>query len=222
VDLKTLNIVISVGADLSDALPLFALLCSASTPATRWLKAYFSVSFLIKLVTIILVFGFEARNTMPFYHLLAPAEFILLFMYYKVAMGLSWRPFLTLSAVIVITFNVVNTLFFESLLQFNAYSWSVNTLGLMVLSFAYLYQLFDRAEEISLRRHTGFLVNAGLLLYFGGTLFTYILGWKILSSQDNSLFANGWIIQGIVSFFKNVVIAFAVFFLGGRRAHTGA
>lgn len=209
-DLKDWNLTISTFSDFSDALPLLLLMIMASGRTLQLLKIYFAGSLSVKVWTIILVFGFDSPNTLPYYHFLALFEFVLLFLYYVYATRLQWRE-VSIALGLVVVFNIVNTTYFQHLQQFNSYSWGVNTFVLMFMSFLYLYRLYANIEDVAIETHTGFIINAGFLLYFAGSLFTYILGWYILSSKPEGFFANGWIIQATSNILKNILIAYGLY-----------
>jgi hypothetical protein len=208
-ELKHITLFVSTVADISDALPLFFLLFHSATKALKILKVYFLVSFLIKLVTIILVFGFGSPNTLYFYHFLAFFEFCCLLYYFKETIPIR-RIIVFLIFVCVGTFNMINSFLFQQATEFNSYSWGLNTFVLMILGFLYLYTLYSNIEDVDIERHSGFVVNTGLLIYFAGSLFTYLLGWYILSKKPHGFFANGWIIQAVASIIKNCIVAYGI------------
>jgi hypothetical protein len=80
----------------------------------------------------------------------------------------------------------------------------------MVMAFIYLYALYFKAEDVAIESHSGFIINTGFLIYFAGSLFTYLLGWYILSRTPSGLFANGWIIQSISNICKNAIITYGI------------
>lgn len=163
-----------------------------------------------------MVFGFDSPNTLSFYHILAVFEFTALLFYYKQTTPLSSRSaFLILLPVII--FNIVNSIFFQKMNEFNSYAWGVNTFVLMVMAFLYLYTLYLRIEDVAIETHSGFIINAGFLVYFGGSLFTYLLGWYILSQEPSGLFANGWIIQAIANICKNCIVTYGITLSYSRR-----
>ena len=208
-DLIYWNILISTIADLSDGLPLIFLLRDA--PARHWkiLRTYFAGNFSVKLFTIFLIFGLGARNTLPFYHFLSVFEFCCLFIFFSQNIGAPFKN-ISIPFALVITFNVINTLFFQSLWEFNSFAWGVNTVVLMFLAFVYLYRLYSAIDDISIEKHPEFICCAAFLIYFAGSLFTYLLGWNILSQYPEGFFANGWIIQSLATFVKNIIVTYGL------------
>lgn len=80
----------------------------------------------------------------------------------------------------------------------------------MFVAFLYLYKLYASIEDVAIESHSGFIINAGFLIYFAGSLFTYLLGWYILSQKPQGFFANGWIIQSLANIVKNVIVLYGI------------
>lgn len=208
-DLIYWNITISTVSDLSDGLPLLLLLRKPAEKEWKVLLAYFAGSFVVKLLTIILIFGFNVRNTLPFYHILSVFEFTCLFIFFSKMVPISLRNML-LPFTLVIAFNIVNSLLLQNLRVFNSYAWGVNTVVLMFVAFVYLYRLYSNTDDVAIEKHPGFICCAGFLIYFAGSLFTYLLGWNILSQYPEGFFANGWMIQSFANVIKNIIIAYGL------------
>lgn len=226
-EFKDWNLIVSTISELSDIVPLIFLLFSHAANL-RILTIYFLLSFLIKLTTIVIIFGFGSSNTHPFYHVLAIVEFVCLYSYFHNAIG--WKKkSLWVVLTIVVLLNVVNAVylqafayypseelgglqdvFHKAILSFNSYAWSINTLILLCMSARYLYTLYLKADNVSIELHGGFIINAGFLIYFSGSLFIYLLGFSILSQKPESFFANAWIIQAIASLAKNIIVSYGV------------
>jgi hypothetical protein len=210
VELIYWNILISTVADLSDALPLIFLLRKVGERYLKVLRAYFIGSFVVKFITIVLIFGFNVRNTLAFYHFLSLFEFICLFLYFSGMIGVKFKHVL-LPFSLVLLFNIVNSIWLQGFNEFNSHAWGVNTTVLLFMGLLYLYKLYSDFEDIAIEKHFGFIVCAAFMIYFGGSLFTYLLGWKILSQVPTGFFANGWIIQSIANVVKNVIIVYGVY-----------
>lgn len=215
-ELKHWTLLISTISDLSDILPIFWLIRITKDRGLNILGVYFATTFSIKLITIVLVFGFNSPNTMPFYHVLALFEFICLALYYQQKIHLN-KILIGTVLITVALGNLVNSLTLQKLNEFNSYTWALNTLVLMTLAFLYLYNLYKNIEDVAIEKHSGFIINAGFLLYFAGSLFTYLFGWYILSQKPAGFFANGWIIQAFANICKNCIIAYGITLSNSRR-----
>lgn len=144
-------------------------------------------------------------NNMPLYHLLAWIEFIFLFFFYRGLM--TGLPLAILF--LVIGFNIYDSLFLEDIHAFNSIGWSVNTFVLMIIGLVCLYQLYRDAEDYS-AMHSIFIIHCGLLIYFAGSLFTYLLGWYILSQDAVGFFHNGWLIQCAANILRNFIVSYGI------------
>jgi hypothetical protein len=206
--LKDWNIALSYSSDISDMLPLLAwLITRKRNDALNILGAYFLFSFPLKLITVWM--ATKSMNTHPFYHILAPLEFFFLYLYYCKVILIN-RNGIWIPLVIILSFNILNSLWLQHFLAFNSNAWSVNTLVLLFLALVYLYKLYVNIEDIKIEKHPGFIINAGFLFYFSGSIFTYILSAYILTQESGDFFANGWIIQSMANLSKNIVVSFGI------------
>lgn len=147
-------------------------------------------------------------NNMPLYHVLAGVEFVFLFFFYR---GLMKR--LPLVILFLVTgFNIYDSLFVEDIHVFNSVGWSVNTFVLMIIGLVCLYHLYRHAEDYSTMQpqHSIFIIQCGLLIYFAGSLFTYLLGWYILSQDAIGFFHNGWLIQCVANIIRNLIVSYGI------------
>jgi hypothetical protein len=215
-ELKHWTLLISTISDLSDILPVVWLIRINKDSALNILGIYFATSFSIKLITIILVYGFNSPNTMPFYHVLAVFEFICLMIYYHYKIHLN-KNFTGAIILIITTVNLVISFTIQKFDEFNSYAWTLNTLVLLMIAFLYLYNLYKNIEDVAIEKHSGFIINTGFLLYFAGSLFTYLFGWYILSQKPTGFFANGWIIQAFANLCKNCIVAYGITLSNSNR-----
>ncbi len=200
--LSELNTHLSHIADFSDGIPLivFLLLPMSKREELGVIGLYFFCNFLLKVATFFL--ATDQRNTIPFYHLLAIIEFALLFMYFtqlkKISINIKWSLL-----VFVIILNLTNTFFLQTINEFNSFSWTINTLLLIVIGIYCLYHAF-KVEEV---RFFEFVILSGFLIYLSGSLFTYILGSRILARELGDFFSNGWIVYSFSSISKDIIIS---------------
>lgn len=206
-DLESFNYWVSSISDITALLPV--VLCLVVVPRRQpylLLSWYFYLSGIIMIGT--LITSEMGIFNMPAYHLLAAVEVILLYFFYAqitFSKGPSgWVTFL-LAALFLF-----NSLFIEPLDQFNSFAWTFGILFLLCLGLAYLYKLYDDLENIHLPTHPLFVINTGFLIYFAGSLFTYILGSRILSEEAKGFFHNGWVIQSFSTIVKNTIAGYGL------------
>ncbi len=180
--------------------------------AIRDIGIFFLTAWVFKGLTVIT--AAMGINNMPIYHALAVIELICFFRfyqrvlhYYSLPSGWLW---------LLLGFNAVDTLFLEGIYAFNSLSWSVNTSVLLLLGLLYYYDLYTRAEEIAIERYPNFYINAGLLIYASGSLFTYLLAWKILAQPAQTFFHSGWMIHSIANIIKIVTVSYGLWLVKQR------
>lgn len=204
------NIVVSMTSELMDIVPVLLMIFLRVRIANKYLLIWYLVSsFSIKLLTIFLIYFTPYTRTLPYYHLLAVLEFVFLFLFY---LRLLERPKYSGWGLmgLVVALNVLNTIYLQDLNQFNSYAWTLNSLVLIIMGFLYLVHLYDKEDNVSIISQPNFIINAALMIYLAGSLFTYLLGWYILNQKAVGFFANGWIIHALSSIFKNLIICWAV------------
>jgi hypothetical protein len=172
----------------------------------RIIGFYFTVSACLKIFT--LVTAELGIHNMPVFHLLALFELLFLYSFYNRIVFSSNPKFLMI--ILLILLNVLNSVFVESIFQFNSFGWTLNTFILLCFGLRYLLKFYQEMDVIQVERNPLFIINCGFLIYFSGSLFTYVFGWKILSQEAQGFFHNAWIIQSFSNISKNVIVSFGL------------
>jgi hypothetical protein len=108
------------------------------------------------------------------YHFYAVAEFLLLSTLYSRHLNGLIKPLYIKSLMIAfLIFAVVNSLFFQSLKQFNSNVTFIEGLLLIVLSIVYFYKLLRDLDHKKLERVPMFWINMSVLTYFSGALILF-------------------------------------------------
>lgn len=203
------NTFLSHVGDFAEGLPLvpFLLLSSEKKREYKFLGLYFSLGFVLKIASFVI--ATKGGNTLFIYHLLAPIEFCLLFMFFtEHTLYKNWR---TIILVVVTATNTITSFLPGAFFQFNSLSWSINTFLLLCTCFYAFYSLYTTSYKSWAEVKSRFLIVSGLLIYLSGCLFTYILGSQILSKELQGFFSNGWIINSISNLAKDFIVAEALF-----------
>ncbi len=210
-DLKSWNVVLSHLSDLSDWPPFFVFLLLPRSIKKKYkvLGVYFLLASSLKTATLFL--ASQRINTHGFYHALSLAEFTCLAIFYKQILP-KWF-FVNVSIIVVIAINLVNSLFVQKFDQFNSNAWAMNTLVLIFLGLVYLYILYQNIEDIQLEKAPLFVVNFGFMIYFAGSIFTYLLAIDIFSQEAVGFFHNAWIIRSIADIIKSPIICFGLWLM---------
>lgn len=130
---------------------------------------------LIGLVTIVEIVGrilwYSSTNNLFLYHFYSVAEFLLLGSLYKKQLSyLISAKYFNLIFLAFVLFAVINTLFFQSLKQFNSNVTLTESLLLIVFSILYFYKELHYLENPNLAKVPMFWINAAIITYFSGSL----------------------------------------------------
>ncbi|WPR73300.1 hypothetical protein [Algoriphagus sp. NG3] len=205
------NIILSHISDLSDWLPFFVFISLPKKVRIEYdlLGAYLVSLGSLKTFTLILLTFKGPVNTMPFYHLMAIVEASFLFLFITGDFGLK-KGSKTILISLLLALNLCNTLFFQGILQFNSNAWAMNTIILTGLGLSYLVLLFNDIENIVLEKSPHFIIITGLLLYFSGSLFLYIVSSEVLSKEAKGFFHNAWIIRSMADIIKSIILTYGL------------
>ena len=205
--LKEWNILLSHISDFSDWLPfiIWFFLPRIVRIKYRYLGAYLFFLGVLKVCTFLLIKSEGQVNTMPFYHLMALIEFILIFGYFAELIDLDRLKKIILFS-IVISLNILNTVFIQEVLYFNSNSWAINSIVLLMLSLLYLRNLFSDVEYVEIPNSIDFIIVSAFLVYFSGSLFLYLLSYDVLSNNDEGFYHNAWILRSAADIIKGIII----------------
>lgn len=100
---------------------------------------------------------------------------------------------------------LLNLLFFEGPDKLNAMAFSVCSLLIISICLVFFYKIYSEEKITSLEKSGSFWVAVGLLFYFSGAMYSFLLSADILKgSPDN--FYNSWILHNISNTLKNILI----------------
>jgi len=206
VDFKALNILVGYLSDTSELLPVgLFIIFNIKEPSYRFLRWFFLVSAAVKMIT--LITAFFSLNNFFIYHFLAVWEVVMVFCY----LDFLCRKKVNVPVVLLlIAVNVLNSAFIEPLSVFNSVAWSFNTFFLLCVGLLYYHKMYKAIDTVSIEINPHFIIVSGFMIYFSGSLFTYVLSWKILSLYPNGFFANAWMIQSCANLSKNFIVSYGL------------
>ena len=124
-------------------------------------------------------------NNLPLFHLFTLIEVLFFGWVYAQAFEQIWLKKITNGfTVIVASLIVYNALALEGVWQFNSITKTAESVLLIVLSLLLFRQLLLQNEVMFLDRHPLFWLNSGVLLYFAGNLFVFMLQHTIADSAQ--------------------------------------
>jgi hypothetical protein len=204
------NIFLSHLSDVSDWLPFLVWLWLPRSNRMPYLGlgAYLLVNSCLKTTTLVLLQRHGMYNTLPFYHVLAVAEVILLtaFLSRRYAIPGQW---LWMALAVVVVVNVCNS-FFVQPGSFNSNAWMINTVFLTATALLALFRLFTETTDVEFERSPPFIILTALLLYFSGSLFLYGVSVEVLSQEAKDFFGNAWIIRSVADILKSILLTYGI------------
>jgi len=209
--IKETAIQIGICSDLSDLAPCLMYYLTGCPRKYRVLFIFLCSISALKILTILT--ALLGINNMPIYHVLSFTELVFMFLFYMDLLDKKHSNIMRATLWALIVFNLVDTLVIGGIYSFNSISWSLNTSALIVLGMAYFYHLYEETSEIIIERHTDFYINSAFLIYASGSLFTYLLAWKILSQPAQSFFHSGWIVHSLSNLTKSMMITYGLWLL---------
>lgn len=141
----------------------------------KWLFYFVCYGVANEFVTLLLISG-GARNTMPKSHLYTLVSFVLLFLFYQsVFKKFIKRKWFLAIIVFYMVFCFTNLLFFQSIYKYPSLPLSVLAIIMVSFSIIYFYKIMIEAKIINLSKEPLIWINTGILIYYTGNLFYYIL-----------------------------------------------
>lgn len=156
----------------------------------------------------------EFQNNMPVLHAYSFTQAALLFWFFKNVLK-EQKEFILASAIVYLTYFIINSIWIESILTFNQTARIIQNVLFLILTIFYFYNYYEKESTLSPEKDAIFWTVVGIFTYYSGTLFTYILSTKILSTSNDTLFG-GWIIHNLANTLKNLIFCIALW-LGRLR-----
>ncbi|UYZ62108.1 hypothetical protein [Hymenobacter weizhouensis] len=149
---------------------------------------------------------FVIRN-LPLFHLFTAVNLLFLAaLYYHTLHGKLVRRLVLVAAAAGLVFVGYNAFFLEGIWQFPSLSITGQSLLFIVLALVYFYQLLQEPAEVPIEKQPLFWINAGVLLYFSGNLFLFMLqNWLNRMPQPN--YNSYWAIHSVVNILANLLYA---------------
>jgi len=117
----------------------------------------------------------------------------------------------------IVLLNLMNSLFLQTIDKFNSNAWSINTIVLIGVALYYLFELFSQQETLEFEKSPTIIIISGLLIYFSGSLFLYIVSSKVLSKEAQGFFFNAWLIRSGSDIIKSIFLTLGLW-MAKRRS----
>jgi len=192
--------------------PLLAgiILFSRFNKGLRWLFYFVCFGTVMQLASRIVVM--LGHVNVPMMHLYVPLKFLFFSIFYAFYLdGFLSRRVIYAVAALFITFSVINTIFIQSLFEYNSYVRAIGSLLLSVYCIVYFLKVMSDMQIKKPSREPMVWINTGALFYFSGSFFVFILSNLILNhSREWSLVA--WRINSILMtmFYLSMAVGFVM------------
>ncbi len=192
-------------SDVSAVLPLTVWLFFAKKQGPYLIHGvFFCLFFAVNLYT--LVTAELGQNNLPAYHLLALLQVEAVYIFFC---QLAYQRIYWSGVIGLIIFHMANAIFYESIWTFNSLAWTIDMIIMIIVGLSYFLKLYNNeANYTPLQGRPDFTITAGWLLYASGSLFTYLMGTKILSGYAEGFFKNAWLLQSVSNILKDIIISY--------------
>ncbi len=166
----------------------------------RWLLAFVIFGQLTEIAArMVVIMGYQ---NIPLMHLYVPVKFILFSMVYRYYLdGFVNRYVIMTVAVLFVLFSVVNSLFIQSIHEYNSYVRAIGAFILAVYALLWFMKTLKNLNIPRLRDEPFVWINTGAIFYFSGSFFVFILS-KLILAQSVSLMAKAfWISSSLLILF---------------------
>ncbi|MBI3240470.1 MAG: hypothetical protein HYZ43_16760 [Flavobacteriia bacterium] len=187
-------------------IPVFAVALYALFIYTKLkveLKAFAWFLFCSGMLQLVsLIYWFLEKNNLFILHLLVPAGFVFLAVFYLNVLKDFLNPkILMVSATGFVVFSLINSLYFQPLSVFNSNALTVECVLLVILSLSTYTLLLNKT--IINRDSKAFAginwINSGLFIYHSSTLLIFYFGEYITSNINLELSRYTWVVHSAFS-----------------------
>ncbi len=135
--------------------------------------------------------AYNTINNMPFFHLYAWIEMIILFfIFWNILHSKKKKLAVVIIAIALIALSIVNLLFIERHWQFNGNQLYAEGLVMIFFSLLYFVQIFQEMKIKRMEDHPYFWMCSCMLIYFAGNLFLFI----VMGKYGRALNTDYWMI----------------------------
>lgn len=178
---------------------------SAVQKLLGWLIVF---TFLIQVPSFAL--WLQSKNNLPFVHLYTLGEVVLLSLIYWTQFDnkLLKKGVLIVSASLLL-FSIINSVFIQSIYTFNSNAATLENCVLIFYSLIYFNQLLRAPELSDLGANPMFWINAGVLVYFSGSLIVFLTS-NYLIPKSSDLQSAVWSLHSVINIVHYLIYAIAL------------
>lgn len=182
------------------ALVIFRFLKQKSSPMLREQKIL-SLYLVLAVVTELTakVLGDNGLSNLPVLHIYTIVQFFLVALFYKPDRVSQTQYPLWISVVILfISSSIINSLYIQSVWEFNGYALAAKGLIIVLFSITYFGKLlFGGKAAVPLQEIPMFWISTGMLFYFSACFFVFLLSGDVLLFSSD-VFRVSWAFHDIM------------------------
>ena len=180
----------------------------------QWVFGFVVLGFIISMLH---MHVFARVNNLFLLHLYVPLKFILFTGAYRHFLkGFIPAKILVWVTVLFIGYCIFNTLFIQRITEYNSYPRALGSFLISIYAILWYLKALTNMEIRRLRDEPVVWFNTGVLIYFAGSFFVFILSNQVLF-QSVALSKQVWLISSTLMFILYQIIAYS-FFLVGKKA----
>lgn len=155
-----------------------------------------------------LMLGMKRINNLPVAHVYGLIEAGLLILFFaRINAFSNTTRYLLLTA--YSTFYIFNSVFNESIFVLNGFARSIEAFMVLFFCIYTMYRFYVKEEDVFIEKSPTFWIVIGILFYFSGALFSFLLAAEIFSRTPDNLFGS-WVLHNISNILKNILIAVGI------------
>ncbi|GAP67858.1 hypothetical protein BA6E_101304 [Bacteroidales bacterium 6E] len=184
----------------------------------QWVFGFVVFGFIISML---IEHVFAGVNNLFLMHLYVPLKFILFTGAYRHFLkGFVSTRILVWVVVLFIGYNIFNTMFIQSITEYNSYPRALGSFLISIYAILWYLKTLTNMEIRRMRDEPVVWFNTGVLIYFAGSFFVFILSNQVLF-QSVELSKQVWLISSTLMVIFYQIIAYS-FFLVGKNAKSKA
>jgi hypothetical protein len=151
---------------------------------------------------------------MHLFHIYTIAEFTLVsFLFIEIIKSKAFKKTVLSILFLFYVLAFFNIAFFESINSYNSNTRSFQGVIMLFYCVYFFYTLFSNAEVKDLSKYPYFWLVSGMIIYYSGTLFLYVLGDRIVLHKEYFTY---YAIHNALSIVQNIFFAFTLW-LGSKQ-----
>ena len=197
----------------SVVLPFLLIVSNRSNLKKRYLKLLtllMMVSFVADAASLLLSAAGIHSSIAYFLNIQDIAQFVLFVLIYREFYLDEHKKTLFFAALIYFGFEIISTLFFQSLNVNQTWSWTFSALILSCLSIGYFNYLLKTDPVYIITKFGPFWINVAVLLYFGFSLYLFAMAEFVFTKMETNSAIIFWSFHNLNNILKNIIFAVGI------------